>query len=192
VVAVDEKTRRVFVPTASANGQGAVSMLAARSGTVLRTIPMTGVPYGVAVDQQTQHVFVADVGDGRLDGTVRMLDARTGAVLRTIPVGGAPLVLTAAGRLGRAFVLGTDGGAQAFLDHLAPGPFPWPDDTLSVLDTRRGTILRTVTVGRDPRCGCGGRQDGPRLRRQPLRQHCERPRRDTLTENGVPQGQKGD
>lgn len=139
-VAVDERTRRVFV--ASAAG---VSILDARSGALLRTVRVPGTPFATAVDGRTGHAFVLTPDTG----SVSMLDTRTGIILRTVKVGGAPLAVAVDARLGRLFVLGTDGGLHALLDHAAPHQFPWPDDTLSVLDTRSGDILRTIKVG-DP------------------------------------------
>jgi DNA-binding beta-propeller fold protein YncE len=103
------------------------------------------------VDAHRGHVFVANLGDPTLiDGTVLMLDARTGALLHTIPVGGAPLALAVDERTGRAIVLGTNGGVRAFLNRSGLSS-EFAPDTLSVLDTRTGAILRTIRVGGDLR-----------------------------------------
>jgi len=153
--AVDARTGRVFVASYTANtagsGMGTISMLDARTGVILRTIPVHGRPYAAAVHGRAGHAFITNLGDATLvDGAVLMLDARTGRVLRTIPVGGAPGAITADERSGRAIVLGTNGGARAILNHLSLDR-SFANDTLSVLDTRSGAIVRTVKVGGDLR-----------------------------------------
>jgi serine/threonine protein kinase, bacterial len=150
--AVDERTRRVFVVGDSGPGTftGGVRMLDARSGAVLRRLTVRGRPYAVAVDARRGHVFVVNLGDPTINGTVLMLDARTGGVLHTLPVGGTPLALAVDERTGRAIVLGTNGGARALLNRSGLSR-EFATDTLSVLDTRTGAILRTITVGGDLR-----------------------------------------
>lgn len=76
-----------------------------------------------------------------------MLDAATAQPLRTIMVGGAPSALAVDVPSGTVFVLETDGRLHTFLGQIAPNLIPWSDDTLSVLRSRGGTILRTVTTG---------------------------------------------
>jgi YVTN family beta-propeller protein len=80
-VAVDEKTGRVFVANgAGPPGQGnvtvggSVSVLDARSGAVLSTVPVGLAPFALAVDEKHGLVFVAN----QRDNNVSVLDARTG------------------------------------------------------------------------------------------------------------------
>ena len=135
-LAIDETSGRVFVAKSPGRGfiRGSVSMLDARSGTVLRTIvPTTGDVVAVAVDDHTGHVFVVN-NDTR--GTVSVFDARTGGVLQSIIVGQGAQAIAVDTRHSRAFVLRGCGLA-------GPG-------SVSVLDTRRGRVLRIVAVGLFP------------------------------------------
>ena len=108
---VDAASGRAVVPTSYDHS---VSILAARSGRVLRTLALDqgtsgdGLPTGalaVAVDARTGRAFVATAETG----TVGVLDVRTGSVLRTIAVGVHPLAIAVAERTDRAFVV-TGGG----------------------------------------------------------------------------------
>lgn len=153
--AVDEQTKRVFVASYTGNtagsGMGAITTLDARTGVVVRSIPVHGRPYAAAVDTRAGHAFITNLGDGMLiNGTVLMLNARTGTILRTIAVGGAPIAVAVDERAGRAVVLGTNGGMRAFLNH-SRLDLTFANDMVSVLDTRNGTILRTIKVGGDVR-----------------------------------------
>jgi YVTN family beta-propeller protein len=148
-------------------------MLDARSGTVLRTIPVVTDPIALAVDERRQRVVVLS-GNHVGAATLSLLDARSGGVLRTLAVGLVPtavavdarsghaLVLdvgedsvhvleTATGRLLRTTLLGrgpvavaVDGRTQrAFVSNNG-------DKSVSVLDTHSGTVLRTVATGHTP------------------------------------------
>src|SRR5205085_5786081 len=111
MVAVDEKTGRVFITNgAGAPGQsnvtagGSVSVLDARSGTVLSTIPVGLAPFALAVDEKGGLVFVAN----QRDNNVSVLDARTGKNLDTVSVGLSPYALAVDERSGRVFVANSD------------------------------------------------------------------------------------
>lgn len=123
VVAVDGQTARVFVANGDSND---VSILDARSGMVIRTVPVRRTPQAIAVDEKTGRVFVANSGDG----SVSVLDARTGALMRTIPVGSYDDAVAVDTRAGRVLV--TSIGA------------------VSVLDATTGSVLRTFPVGGSP------------------------------------------
>jgi DNA-binding beta-propeller fold protein YncE len=137
-VAVDERTRRVFV-----SATNFVKVLDATTGALLRTV--AGVAPGVAsiaVDAATSRVFLATfTGPGR--GSVSyvkglsILDARDGTLLRSLglrqgydnsDVGS----LVVDERAGRVFVVG---------------------DNVNVLDARSGAVLVTRRL---PRTGPGG------------------------------------
>lgn len=142
-LAVDTRTARVFVlgpavPGAvvvPSWGDGAVAsllgVLDARSGALLRTIPVGSGADTLAVDARTGRVFVGN----RLTGTVGVLDARDSTWLRTVVVGGQPSALAVDQRRGRVYVVTGDSG------------------TVSVLDAARGRLLRTVQVAPHPRLG---------------------------------------
>jgi len=144
--AIDTRTRRVFMVNSYMKNTfnratGTVSVLDATSGRVLRTIDVGRLPAAVAVDEQAGRVFVLNA----LNGGVSVLDATSGRVLRTIPLGrhDYPLVLSR-GTLaldtrrghGFALVADTNGGTMPVRTGVA------------MFDTRRGTLLRTLRVGR--------------------------------------------
>jgi YVTN family beta-propeller protein len=76
---VDVRTRRVFLVFPGGD-DSVVGVLDAQSGDLLRTVTVGASAFGIAVDEQTDRVFVTNVKDG----TVSVLQAHTGTVLRTI------------------------------------------------------------------------------------------------------------
>jgi YVTN family beta-propeller protein len=127
-VAVAEQTNRVFVVN---QGDNSLSVLDARAGAVLRTVPVGAAPAAVAVDELTRRVFVAEAGAN----SVRVLDARTGAAVRTVPVGAAPTAVAVDVPTARVFVANAG------------------DNSVSLLDAQSGTLLRTIRVGAGPQGG---------------------------------------
>jgi DNA-binding beta-propeller fold protein YncE len=126
---VDRQSGRLFVLTSNSRGVG---VLDARTGTLLRTVRVGLYPQHAMVDEPAGRVVVT-AGDG----SVSMLDARTGrlrhrTVLSTIGPGTSPGLLAVDGSRGRVLVA-TPGDASG--------------DTVTVLDERSGTVLRTVPVG---------------------------------------------
>jgi len=118
-VSACEQTGRVF----SADADGSVAMLDARSGEVLHTTRVGDYLDAVAADNATRRVFVADYAHG----TVSVLDARSGNRLHTVSVGGSPGDIAVDGAGGHAFVANKG--------------------YVSVLNARSGHLLRTVPVG---------------------------------------------
>ena len=129
LIGVDGATGHVFVV-----GER-VTMLDARSGTVLRTVvgqpswtePWSPKPWAIAIDPSRRsgggRVFVGD------SNATTMIDAMTGHIVRTIPVGVSAGGLAADARTGRVFaVMANDTG-------------------VSMLDSRSGRVLRTEPVG---------------------------------------------
>ena len=102
-----------------------------QASTAVRTSAVGRAPTAVAVDDRTQHVFVANLGSN----TVSMLDAASGAVMAAIAVAPHPNTLAVATTAGRVFAVSDD---------------VTPDDAgrVSVLDAASGRPLRTVAVGR--------------------------------------------
>lgn len=129
--ALDGRDGHVFVTS-----DAGVSMLDARTGAVLRTIPVRGYLGAVSVDEAARRVYVIDAGspggNEARTGTVSLLDARTGALLTRTQVGKTPLALACDTRTNRAFVTNQD------------------SNTVSVLDATTGRLLRTVRVGQIP------------------------------------------
>jgi YVTN family beta-propeller protein len=141
-LAVDETAGRVFVLTAGAalTSHDSVSVLDAGSGRLLRTLD-AGVGVGVAaVADGRGHIFVTD----QADNSVSMLDAQRGRLLRTVPVGPAPAGIAVDAQAGHVLIV-NQGTFQP-----APAFYPHEHGTVTVLDARSGTVLRTVTVGYGP------------------------------------------
>lgn len=152
-LAVDQATGRAFVVTTQVDARrtlrGRVAMFNTRTGALLHTATLPSAPEAVAVDGRTGHVFVAMSGAASLSvplsidpGQVAMLDARTGAVIHTSRVGVAPAALAVDARYHHVLVANV-----GVVDPrgIAQGP-----GTVSVLDTRSGAVVRTVTVGIAP------------------------------------------
>src|ERR671933_2022024 len=96
----------------------------------VRTSPVGSAPLALAVDGQTQRVFVANFASA----TVSTLDAGIGVVLATTAVISYPDTLAIATKPGRVFV--------------ASGVAPLNPDRVDVLDAHSGRHVRTVAVGR--------------------------------------------
>ncbi len=137
-VALDGRTGHVFVVNAglvgrlgAATGLGSVTMLDARSASVVRTTRVGSNPTSIAADELTGRVFVVNSGATIASpGSVSVLDATTGAVLTTVSAGrGAGVVMVDEGT-GRAFVAG--------------------GNAVRVLDARTGRVLRITPAGDGP------------------------------------------
>jgi len=131
-VAVDGATGHAFVVDRdtdgyAALGQGSVSMIDTRAGTILRTAPVGADPREAVIDARNGHVLVANDDDS----SVSVLDARSGALLGTAHVGSHPHSVAVDERTDRAFVVNSG------------------DGSVSVLDARRAVVLRTVRLGAD-------------------------------------------
>jgi len=118
-VTVASRTHRVFItmmgrpmgtcasPSCALAGSGVV-MLDARTGQLQRTVTVGSLPWTLAVDERTSHVFVADRGNNDSDpGRVYMLDTRSGQLLRTTAVSKGPDALAVDTRRGRIVVVGS-------------------------------------------------------------------------------------
>jgi YVTN family beta-propeller protein len=135
-VAIDAPLGRAFVANFVSD---TVSLVDVKRGRVQRTItlgPSPGTLAAVTVDARTAHVFVLSLPPRSEDesgsdlGRLTMLDATTGRVVRTIGFMN-PVALGIDQRTGHAFV--SQSSAQGGL--------------VSLIDTRRGTVLRTVAIG---------------------------------------------
>ncbi len=140
VVTVDEQGGHVFVASEGRRkgfgntlGAGTLSMLDARTGALIRRVPLGIHPVTAAVDGRTRRVFVVNGGPiGRAGlgvGAVTVLNADTGGVLRTVMVGQGAGAIAVDERTARVFVA-NEGSHD-----------------VSILDARTGTVLLTVGVG---------------------------------------------
>lgn len=170
-LAVAERAGRVFV----LNSDATIRILDGATGASLRTIPLRAPPYAVAVDERTARVFV-DTADGTLD----VLDARTGTLLRAVALDGHPGGLAVDSRRARVIVAvvtaadervvvldergarpphttiigrtpGKAGGAVAVDERSGHAFVTQPNSgRVSIVDTGRGTLLRTSSVASGP------------------------------------------
>ncbi len=163
-VAIAQRAKRVFVVN---DGDFSVSMLDARTGTLLRTVLVGPFPVDLAVDEHTGHLFVLSQGNGG-HGTVSMLDARSGAVLATTYVGGAPIALAVDERSGHAFVTGTGDGADGKTGvQPLDGIYAWLSRRLrlaSIQKSRSAASLPRSPGDRSMRCVTTSRCPGSWLR----------------------------
>jgi len=141
--AVDEQTGHAFVVSGGVvacplrsicrhTSGSSVSMLDARTGTVLHTVALASGtnPWSIAVDTGTSHAFVTS-----LIGSVIVLDTRSGCILRTVRVAQNAGDLSVDRRIGRVFVLHR-GNARN------------DDSSVSMLDAHSGRVLHVTRVGR--------------------------------------------
>jgi DNA-binding beta-propeller fold protein YncE len=111
------------------------------------------VAYAVAVDARAGRVLVVSADlDNRAggptgQGRVHILDARTGAPLGSVKVGQGASAITVDARTGHAFV-GNAGRLEWYRDVDGSQAYRPIDPSISMLDTRTGTILRTIRLGR--------------------------------------------
>ena len=148
VPAVNQKTDTVYVPNSNPNGSGSVSVIdgATCNATVhsgcRRTPPRVPVgpsPFGAAVDQATNTVYVTSVGPNL--GLVDVIDGRTCNAAVTsgchhvsarVTVGSVPVGVVVDPRTRSAFVLNQE------------------DSTVSVIDVTTCTGRHTAGCGRRP------------------------------------------
>ncbi len=141
---VDARTDRVFVTRyGGAGGKGYVDVLDARTGTLLRAVPVGKFTVAAVLDERTGRLFALNQEhrDSRCacfpvgSGSVSVLDARDGRVLRTIAVGTAPGAATVDVATNRVFVVNQPQAGNG---------------SVSVLDAVSGRVLRTTPLGRSP------------------------------------------
>ena len=156
-----------------------VSILDARSGRLLRTVPVGRHPVAVAIDQVTGRAYVANFGTA----SVSILGACGGAVVGTVPVGTGPALLAIDTRAGVALVANVDSNSISTIQRSTrqvvrttasgdsptamaldgqrgqllvasisaqPGMFPQDGGEVRVLDTRTSNVLRITRVSGVP------------------------------------------
>jgi len=128
LVAVDERTNRLFVAGAD---DGTVSTLDMRAGRLQRSVVVHGVGLvttALAVDSSSGRVVVVSAPGGGpgASSQVALLDARTGLVTRAIPVAGAVWSVAVDNMRGQAYI---------------------PTTPLIALDIRTGAVRSTRAPG---------------------------------------------
>lgn len=130
------------------NGTSYAQILVADTGNLLREVSLRsvargGCPRSLAVDETMGRAVMYEPSDYEYEPTsyLSVLDTRSGQVVRDMVLGGAGDAISATldRRRGRAFVANMD----------------MPDvtttvNTLTVLDTRSGRVLHTMTLGQGP------------------------------------------
>jgi len=175
-LAVDAHDGQLFVANADS---GTVSALTLRTGALRRTIHVDPYPVALVVTGvgAATHLFIGALGPvdaaGGVGahGSVTMVDAPAGIVVRHISVGAHPTALAVDGRVGHVVVLSGSGATLLAADSgrvlhqttVAPSlavaidartgrAFAvGADKAVRLLDTRTGALLRTVSVGENPR-----------------------------------------
>ncbi len=141
-IAVDERTRRVFVlsvgaldPVSSApRGRGFVRVLDAATGRVIRTTAVGNEPEAIAVDATTGRAFVVN----NRDASMSLLDAATGRAVGLVAVGTPhPVAIATAERAGHVFV-SSGGGSLTTGGAVSP--------TITIFDGRRAMRRRVVGI----------------------------------------------
>lgn len=167
IIAVDQRTGRVFVTSQRYNGS--VSALDVATGALLHTAPLGVAIQQIAVNERTGRVFVSGFGTGKIS----MLDAASGALVRTLPVGdNGPGPMAVDERDGEVFVVTGRGveirdgrtGSVRNTTRAIPAPAylavtPWKGKVVVVggphssdvylLDAHTGTVGHPVRVGPD-------------------------------------------
>jgi DNA-binding beta-propeller fold protein YncE len=126
---------------------GRAAILDAWTGAVVQTTPIGISPQALAVDGRYHQAFV--LNQGVLDangypvgrGSMTVLDTQRGRVLATVPVGTNPVDLAIDDQTHRVFVVNREGG------RLRVG---YVRGTVTVVDTVRDAVVRTVRVGLMP------------------------------------------
>ncbi len=144
-MAVDTRTRRVFVVDGFSNSSDQVGVLDADSGALLRTVTVGAGPQSIAVDARRRRAFVVGEGvytssRGFTGAALSVLDTRDGRLMRAVRWSGLAVAVDA----GTGHVFVTDRGAYQGLSHgrLAAGRVTMFDQD--------GHMLRLASVGAYP------------------------------------------
>jgi len=137
-IAVDERSGRVFIPAPRG-----IAMLDARSGALVRTIPLHDGkrPDALTVDEATERVFVVTSSLPQSSGfeTVHTLGARDGRLIQAINVGWDPDSIALDRRRGRLYIANVNAIT-------ANGVVTVVSGRINVLDARSGKLRRRITM----------------------------------------------
>jgi DNA-binding beta-propeller fold protein YncE len=144
-VSLDRKSGHLFVTQEGVTSTGlipiqggasTVSTIDIRRGMVMRTVKMGTEPYLAALDENASRLFMVS----RIDMTATVLDTRSGIVVRTIGLGPpqlGPDAIALDGQAGRVLLIASGNGFGG-------------NGRVTLLDTQRGTIVGTTTLGSYP------------------------------------------
>lgn len=107
-----------------------ISPEALHAQTVVATIPVGSSPFGAAVNETTDRVYVANYGSN----TVSVIDGSTNTVIATVPVGANPFGAAVNEVTNRAYI------TNAGFGYASPG-------SVSVIDGTSNSVIATVPVG---------------------------------------------
>jgi YVTN family beta-propeller protein len=110
-------------------GDKTVSVIDTASNAVVATIPVGGIPSGVATTPDGTRAYVTNSGE--FDNTVSVIGTASNTVVATIPVGQGP-----------GFVATTPDGTHAYVT--SPSSL-----SVSVIDTASDTVVATIPLGVD-------------------------------------------
>jgi len=132
---VDTLGQKAFVLTFDSLGSSTINAIDTRGGALPRTVALgapnaTAPALGIAADDRSGHIVVDD-----MRGNVRVLDAHTFRLVATTNVGPLPGILAIDPRHGYLLVT---------------SPI---SDSISVLDPRRGALLRRISMAAMPSSG---------------------------------------
>lgn len=138
-LALDTRTRHVFVVNNDGSPTGTVSMLDAATGALLKTIPVGQFPTRIVVDEGSAHAFVLNSAAPwmAVKASVSIVDTRSGQEVRRLSFTTAPFLLDNDPSTGHFFVaMGLNGGSPT-----AP-----PAGRLQTRATTSGRLVRTVSL----------------------------------------------
>lgn len=95
VLGLDAASGHVFLLDLNRSGRDAVDVLDATGGRLVRSVALTGTPYGLLLDGPHHRVLVQMEVQGTRETAIAVVDTRSGALSRTIELGHAayPLAL---------------------------------------------------------------------------------------------------
>jgi len=147
-MAVDGRANRLIVTGDDGLRRGTASVFDATNGVLLSSVRIglhLGLPLGraLAVDETAGRVFVLSSNfPTNASGDLYVLDSRSGALLSTRTLNTLPTGVAVDSGAGRAFVT-TLGPVK----HTGGGLVPVGAGGVSILDMRRGAIVRTIAAG---------------------------------------------
>jgi len=160
---IDGATGRAFVAIGAASGTtttGSVDVIDSATGALVRAVPPPGGVARLAVDERAGRALATTFGPAHRtvynfaggggvvemiptgSGRLLILDARSGALVHTITTGPGTTAMAVDTRRGHVFVASTGAITPA-------GAYAGPG-TLTVVDERRGTIVRRIPVNVNP------------------------------------------
>lgn len=116
-VAVNSTTHRAYVTNGNTDS-GAVSVVDTSTGLIVTTVAVGSSPAGVAVDANTNVVYVSNARDN----TVSVIDGATNQVVSTVPVGTAPGMIAVDATTHTAYVINQGGNTVSVITRTVTGP----------------------------------------------------------------------